>query len=105
MGLESKGNTVLPAPSGIPGSCRDDGQKQKDRSLAVIQGPDDASRVQILERSLLYVLLSKSGDDGDCPGKGQGQDKEQGEGLQARRRVSGWSMWMVVPVLPGPTAI
>lgn len=49
-------------------------------------GPGDASRVQILDWSLLYVLLGKSGAaDGWCPGEGQGQDREPREGLQASR--------------------
>lgn len=48
-------------------------------------GPGCASRVQSLDSSLLCALLSKSGADGCCPGEGQGQNKEQREGLQAMR--------------------
>lgn len=51
----------------------------------MVLGPGPASRVQILDSSLLGALLSKSGAYGCCPEEGQGQNKEQREGLQAMR--------------------
>lgn len=43
--------------------------------------PNATSRVQIPDRNLLYVLLSKSGADGSSSEEGQGQGREQREQL------------------------
>lgn len=43
--------------------------------------PNATIRVQIPDRNLLYLLLSKSGADGSYSEEGQGQGREQREQL------------------------